>query len=121
MAILTQSSKYQLGALGIIEALSATWPGCLVATGLSSKLFKCENRQFEEVQPQVCGAVSKAEEEELCSKQLELVIGKLSHPGVSASTMADCMVCIILHSIAFVKILSRNLSGADHPYGTFGL
>ena len=80
-----------------------------------------QNRQFEEVQPQVCGAVSKAEEEELCSKQLELVLGKLSHPGVSASTMADCMVCIILHSIAFVKILSRNLSGADHPYGTFGL
>ena len=90
--------------------------------GCNRFVFKnCENRQFEEGQPQVCGAVSKAEEEELCSKQLELVIGKLSHPGVSASTMADCMVCIILHSIAFVKILSRNLSGADHPYGTFGL
>jgi len=44
---------------------------------------------------QVCGTVSKAEEEELCSKQLELVISKLSHPGVSASTMADCMVRII--------------------------
>ena len=58
-------------------------------------LEKCENRQFEEGLAQVCGAVSKAEEEELCSKQLELVIGKLSHPGVSASTMADCMVRII--------------------------
>ena len=35
MAIFTRSTKYHLGALGIIKALSATWPGCLVATGLS--------------------------------------------------------------------------------------
>ena len=42
---------------------------------------------------QVCGAVSKAEEEELCLKQLELVSSKLSQPGVTVGTMSDCMVC----------------------------
>ena len=44
---------------------------------------------------QVCGAVSKAEEEELCLKQLELVSSKLSQPGVTVGTMSDCMVCKI--------------------------
>ena len=82
---------------------------------------KYKNRQFEKSLAQVCGAVSKAEEEELCSKQLELVIGKLSHPGVTASTMADCMVCDNLHFIALVKILSDNFSGADRPHSSFGL
>ena len=56
-------------------------------------LEKCENRQFEEGLAQVCGAVSKAEEEELCLKQLELVSSKLSQPGVTVGTMSDCMVC----------------------------
>ena len=78
--------------------------------------------QFEIGLAQVCGTVSKAEEEELCSKQLELVISKLSHPGVSASTMADCMVCIVLYSVVFfLKKLSLNILGAYHPHGTFGL
>jgi len=44
---------------------------------------------------QVCGAVSRSEEEELCKKQLELVVAKLSQPAVGAGTMADCMVRII--------------------------
>ena len=77
--------------------------------------------QFESGLAQVCGTVSKAEEEELCSKQLELVISKLSHPGVSASTMADCMVCIVLYFVGFFKMLSWNILGAYHPHGTFGL
>ena len=71
---------------------------------------------FEEGIAQVCGAVSKAEEEELCSKQLEMVIVKLSHPGVSASTMADCMVCIVL----LFCLRAYILSGADHPHRALG-
>ena len=65
--------------------------------------------------------MSKAEEEELCSKQLELVVGKLSQAGVSASTMSDCMVRILLHFTAFDDMLNWNLLGSDHPHGTFGL
>ena len=91
------------------------------------EIAKCEDKKgkgFQEINVnlgQVCGAVSKAEEEELCSKQLELVVGKLSQPGVSASTMSDCMVRILLHFTAFVNMLSWYLLGTDHPYGTFGV
>ena len=71
---------------------------------------------FEEGIAQVCGAVSKAEEEELCSKQLEIIIAKLSHPGVSASTMADCMVCIVF----LFCFQAFTLSGEDHPHCALG-
>ena len=85
------------GAHRIFEALSATWLGYLVATGFwkLQYLKTKKGKGFQEINvnlAQVCGAVSKAEEKELCSKQLELVVGKLSQPGVSASTMSDCMV-----------------------------
>ena len=36
--------------------------------------------------------MSRSEEEELCKKQLELVVAKLSQPAVAPGTMADCMV-----------------------------
>ena len=58
--------------------------------------------------PQVCGSVSRSEEEELCKKQLELVVAKLSQPAVAPGTMADCMVGGYLSCVFYPVVLSSH-------------
>ena len=58
--------------------------------------------------PQVCGSVSRSEEEELCKKQLELVVAKLSQPAVAPGTMADCMVGGYLSSALIPAVHQSN-------------
>ena len=53
--------------------------------------------------------MSRSEEEELCKKQLELVVAKLSQPAVGPGTMADCMVGGYLSCIFYPVVLSSQL------------